>query len=102
MTIRSATNGPVELRSHYKPTSSSKINDMQLSGEEELTFDIDIIDIRHDAVEINLKEEIDKLLHPAEGPKKLPTMLLYDERGLQIFEKAKTPVLGLSTCLIYI
>ncbi|KAI1775237.1 C-type lectin protein [Hypoxylon cercidicola] len=47
----------------------------------------DIIDIRQAAVEINLKEEIPKLLRPQEGPRKLPTLLLYDEKGLQLFEE---------------
>jgi len=51
------------------------------------TSNIDIIDIRHDAVEINLKEEILSSLRPQIGPKKLPTLLLYDERGLQLFEE---------------
>jgi len=48
---------------------------------------IDIIDIRRDAVEINLKGEILSLLKPESGPKKLPTLLLYNERGLQLFEE---------------
>ncbi len=47
---------------------------------------VDIIDIRQVAVEINLKEEIDKLFRPREGPRTLPTLLLYDEKGLQLFE----------------
>ncbi|EKD20037.1 uncharacterized protein L3040_002286 [Drepanopeziza brunnea f. sp. 'multigermtubi'] len=48
---------------------------------------IDIIDIRHNAVEMSLKDEIVKSLKPQEGPKRLPTLLLYDERGLQLFEE---------------
>lgn len=48
---------------------------------------IDIIDIRHDAVEFNLKEDILNSLTPQSGPKNLPTLLLYDERGLQLFEE---------------
>ncbi|OTB00076.1 hypothetical protein M426DRAFT_244532 [Hypoxylon sp. CI-4A] len=48
---------------------------------------VDIIDIRQAAVEINLKEEIPRLLRPQEGPRKLPTLLLYDEKGLQLFEE---------------
>lgn len=48
---------------------------------------VDIIDIRTAAVELNLKQEIHDLLRPKEGPRKLPTLLLYDERGLQIFEE---------------
>ncbi|KAI2624386.1 C-type lectin protein [Hypoxylon sp. NC1633] len=48
---------------------------------------VDIIDIRQAAVELNLQEEIHKLLRPREGSRKLPTLLLYDEKGLQLFEK---------------
>jgi hypothetical protein len=54
---------------------------------------IDIVDIRHDAVEINLKEEILTSLKPRNGPKTMPTLLLYDERGLQIFEEVNTSVI---------
>ncbi|KAK7956797.1 uncharacterized protein PG986_006019 [Apiospora aurea] len=49
--------------------------------------EVDIIDIRQAAVEINLKEEIHKLFRPEEGPRKLPTLLVYDEKGLQLFEQ---------------
>ncbi|KAL2200321.1 C-type lectin protein [Corynascus similis CBS 632.67] len=48
---------------------------------------LDIIDIRHAAVEINLKTEVLAQFRAADGPRKLPTLLLYDERGLQLFEK---------------
>ena len=51
------------------------------------TISPDIIDIRHAAVELNLKEEILSMLHPQSGPRQLPTLLLYDENGLQLFEK---------------
>jgi hypothetical protein len=47
----------------------------------------DVIDIRRDAVEINLKEDVLTYLRPESGPKQLPTLLLYDERGLQLFEE---------------
>jgi len=47
---------------------------------------IDIIDIRRKAVEINLKEDILSQFHPETGPRTLPTLLLYNERGLQLFE----------------
>lgn len=50
---------------------------------------LDIIDIRLVAVEINLKDEIQTLFQPEDGPRKLPTLLLYNERGLQIFEEVK-------------
>jgi hypothetical protein len=52
-----------------------------------ITSDIDIIDIRSDAIEMDLKVEILSMLKPAKGPKKMPTLLLYDETGLQMFEK---------------
>lgn len=45
-----------------------------------------IIDIRGEHVEINLKEQIASMFNPEDGPRKLPTLLLYNERGLQIFE----------------
>lgn len=48
---------------------------------------ISIVDIRQAAVESSLKTEILDLLRPQHGPKNMPTLLLYDERGLQIFEK---------------
>jgi hypothetical protein len=55
-----------------------------------ITSDIvDIIDIRCDIIEKDVKDDIISLLKSAKGPKKLPTLLLYDEQGLQIFEKVK-------------
>ncbi|KAI3402213.1 hypothetical protein diail_142 [Diaporthe ilicicola] len=48
--------------------------------------DLNIIDIRCAAVEINIKEEINSLFKTQDGPRRLPTLLLYDERGLQLFE----------------
>lgn len=48
---------------------------------------LDIIDIRRAAVETNLKSEVLSLFCNTDGPRKLPTLLLYDERGLQLFEK---------------
>lgn len=50
---------------------------------------MDIIDIRGDTEEIDLKNEVPKLLNPEKGIKKLPTLLLYDERGLQLFEDVR-------------
>lgn len=46
----------------------------------------DIIDIRGEHVEINLKDQIISQFNPEDGPRKLPTLLLYSERGLQLFE----------------
>ena len=51
--------------------------------------ELDIIDIRRAAVEINLKAEVLSQFHARDGPRKLPTLLLYDERGLQLFEKVR-------------
>lgn len=48
---------------------------------------VDIIDIRRDAIKANLKEEIHKLFLSQERPRELPTLLLYDAKGLQLFEK---------------
>jgi hypothetical protein len=50
---------------------------------------LDVIDIRHAAVEVNLKAEVLSLFCTRDGPRKLPTLLLYDERGLQLFEKVR-------------
>lgn len=55
----------------------------------------DIIDIRRTLVETNLKDEIFSLFDPASGPRKLPTLLLYNEKGLQLFEE----VSALRDCL---
>lgn len=49
----------------------------------------DIIDIRGDTGEIDLKNEVVKLLNPESGMRKLPTLLLYDEKGLQLFEDVR-------------
>lgn len=47
-----------------------------------------IIDIRRDADEISLAAAISEGLRPANGGEKtLPTLLLYDEAGLRLFEK---------------
>ena len=50
---------------------------------------LDIIDIRRVAVEINLKTDVLSMFHAKNGPRELPTLLLYDERGLQLFEKVR-------------
>jgi uncharacterized SAM-dependent methyltransferase len=62
---------------------------------------VDIIDIRGNETEIDLKNEVIKLLQPKEGPRKLPTLLLYDEKGLQLFEDASfCPPLPPSSCFV--
>lgn len=48
---------------------------------------IDIIDIRHHVIDMDLSNDINLMLRPENGPKMMPTMLLYDAAGLQIFEE---------------
>lgn len=47
---------------------------------------LDIIDIRGEQADFNLKEEIANQINPVSGHRTLPTLLLYDEKGLQLFE----------------
>ncbi|KAL3427396.1 Ergothioneine biosynthesis protein 1-like protein 1 [Phlyctema vagabunda] len=68
-----------------KAVSSQSVSRVPSSANPDTT--INIIDIRHGAVEINLKDEIFQSLRPKSGPKKMPTLLLYDEKGLQLFEE---------------
>ncbi|KAJ4380386.1 Ergothioneine biosynthesis protein 1 [Neurospora sp. IMI 360204] len=58
-----------------------------LSKLQQQTSNADIIDIRRVAVEINLKTEITSMFRPEDGPRQLPTLLLYNESGLQLFER---------------
>jgi hypothetical protein len=47
-----------------------------------------IIDIRTGATEFDILHDIKSGLRPADGgEKKLPTLLLYDEAGLRLFER---------------
>lgn len=85
MTISSSMNAAAETNG-VKASPSVKCFPTQAPKVPKDTSGIDIIDIRHDAVEINLKDDILASLRPASGPKTLPTLLLYDERGLQLFE----------------
>lgn len=81
MTISTA-DSVVEARpSSEKPLAAKEVPKMGSVS------NIDIIDIRHDAVEVNLKDEILRSLRPESGIKTLPTLLLYNERGLQLFEE---------------
>jgi hypothetical protein len=57
----------------------------------------DIIDIRRVEVEINLKAEVLDMFSARNGPRKLPTLLLYDERGLQLFEDVRVPTPAATT-----
>jgi len=72
---------PQALRGLTKIDPSVKLSNSTIPS------DIDVIDIRSDAIEMDLKVEILSMLKPAKGPRKMPTLLLYDEKGLQIFEK---------------
>ncbi|SPO05828.1 related to TAD2 - tRNA-specific adenosine deaminase 2 [Cephalotrichum gorgonifer] len=47
---------------------------------------LDIIDIRRSVVEMDLKEDVLSMFNPTNGPRQLPTLLLYNEKGLQLFE----------------
>lgn len=53
-----------------------------------------IIDIRQASVEMNLRDEIVSQFCPKKGPRTLPTLLLYDEAGLQLFEDVCCPCFG--------
>ena len=47
-----------------------------------------VIDIRRDEIEFSVHDSIRSQLRPANGAeKRLPTLLLYDERGLKLFEE---------------
>lgn len=52
----------------------------------------DIIDIRRSLVETDLKQDVLSLFNPTHGPRQLPTLLLYNEKGLQLFENVCTPL----------
>ncbi|KAI0828074.1 C-type lectin protein [Hypoxylon sp. FL0890] len=80
---------PSVVESSYEPQLSTLQSKLEKGARKtaEQPPNVDIIDIRQAAVEINLKEEIYRLLRPQEGPRKLPTLLLYDKKGLQLFEE---------------
>ena len=84
MAIPSSLNG-VGKRSGASVTSSAK--PLLRTHKSSDVTELDIIDIRHDAVEISIKDDILSQLQPESGLKHLPTLLLYDERGLQLFEE---------------
>lgn len=78
------SNGAVEDISSA-PSHVTKVTGVKFKSRHNSTHDI--IDIRHDGAEIELKDEILASLRPHSGLKSLPTLLLYDERGLQIYEE---------------
>ncbi|ESZ95365.1 DUF323 domain protein [Sclerotinia borealis F-4128] len=84
MTIPSTSNGAVEDILGISP-HVTKVTGVKSRSRHNSTFNI--IDIRHDGAEIALKDEILASLKPQSGLKSLPTLLLYDERGLQIYEE---------------
>ena len=51
----------------------------------------DIIDIRRSLVEMDLKADVLSMFNPSHGARQLPTMLLYNEKGLQLFEDVRSP-----------
>jgi hypothetical protein len=81
MTIPSASNGTAEVVGSMPKVVTKTPQTTQHAPT------TDIIDIRHEAVQINLKDGIMSSLRPRSGPKTMPTLLLYDERGLQLFEE---------------
>lgn len=55
-----------------------------------------IVDIRTDKAGLDLKHEVQSLFCPAGAadgrPRRLPTLLLYDEEGLQLFERVSRDI----------
>lgn len=68
--------------------TESRIVDRQVKSDikKPASDSLGIIDIRGEHVEINLKEEVMTMFNPENGPRMLPTLLLYNEKGLQLFE----------------
>lgn len=48
---------------------------------------IDIIDIRNEKTVSNLKDDVASISEIKNGSRQLPTLLLYDKLGLQLFER---------------
>lgn len=91
MTIPSVSTHDHDVALNGKSSHAVKPQKSHAGTTEGITS-FDIIDIRHDAVEMNLKDEILGSLKPLSGPKQLPTLLLYDERGLQLFEEVSAHI----------
>lgn len=68
---------------------ASKLGKQVLATGSAEEVSLDIIDIRGAAVEINLKEDILAMIHSKETARSLPTLLLYNARGLQLFEDVR-------------
>ena len=49
---------------------------------------VDIVEIYQDDMDFSLVDDLYKSLNPADGtPRSFPTLLLYDTKGLKLFEK---------------
>lgn len=49
---------------------------------------VDIVDIHQDSIEFSLTDELQRSLNPPKGQDpSFPTLLLYDTKGLKLFEK---------------
>lgn len=68
------------------PTAAAAPQSVKQNGNIPSPSPLSIIDIRGEYVEMNLKDEIATSFNPDDGPRKLPTLLLYNEKGLQLFE----------------
>jgi uncharacterized SAM-dependent methyltransferase len=77
---------PQGPKGHLPKCKTNGVNHSRQAAEAE----IEILDIRRAAVEINLKESILSQIRPENGPRTMPTLLLYDERGLQLFEEVSS------------
>lgn len=74
-----------DVGSSPRPQSSASYKRSDSHHESQPTT---IIDIRGDADEISLQSAISEGLRPKDGGEKtIPTLLLYDEAGLRLFEK---------------
>lgn len=73
---------------------SSGVPKTVIDSPQTAAHNVHIIDIRSAAVELNLKDEIRTMFQPEHGPRTMPTLLLYNERGLQIFENVKPAFMG--------
>lgn len=50
--------------------------------------DLSIVDIRQGGFDISLVNEIRRNINPGKGhERRMPTLLLYDEKGLKLYEK---------------
>lgn len=59
-----------------------------MSPSKRLPTEVGIVDIRQSNVEFSLANDIQKSINPPKGtPRSMPTMLLYDARGLKLFER---------------